>query len=292
MFLEYTLPLLSAVIYVVGALLLKRAVEAGADVWRATCICNVCTALAFLPLVVLGGHLLAEVWWQPVVVAIIFVVGQILSVLALRIGDVSIATPVLGLKIVLVAVFTTVLLAERLGPALWMAAALSSVAIVLLNRSRPGAHVSVGPTIALAGGAALAYALFDVLVQKWSPAWGAGRFLPVMMGVAALLSLALWPLGRRRSSSVARAVPGWVLWAGAGCLGVQSMMFVSTVAIYGHATSANVLYSSRGLWSVIAVWLIGHWFHSREQHLGARILAWRLGGAAVLLVAIVLVLFR
>jgi hypothetical protein len=66
-------------------------------------------------------------------------------------------------------------------------------------------------------------------------------------------------------------------------------MLVSSIAIYHHATVANVLYSSRGLWSVVAVWIGGHWFESREGRHGPSILFWRLAGAAVLIVAIVVV---
>jgi hypothetical protein len=59
--------------------------------------------------------------------------------------------------------------------------------------------------------------------------------------------------------------------------------------LFHDATAANVLYSSRGLWSVVAVWAIGHWFSNREQHLGAAVLRWRLAGALLMLVAVVLV---
>ena len=67
-------------------------------------------------------------------------------------------------------------------------------------------------------------------------------------------------------------------------------MFITPISIYGNATTANVLYSSRGLWSVVAVWAVGHWFSNREQHLGARVLVWRLLGAVLLMIALLIVL--
>jgi hypothetical protein len=73
-------------------------------------------------------------------------------------------------------------------------------------------------------------------------------------------------------------------------LALQGLMFITSISIYRHATVANVLYSSRGLWSVVAVWGIGHWFSNREQHLGARVLVWRFVGAILLMAAIVMVL--
>ena len=73
-------------------------------------------------------------------------------------------------------------------------------------------------------------------------------------------------------------------------LATQAVLFVSSVAYFRNATAANVIYSSRGLWSVALVWLIGHWFGNRERQLGGMILRWRLIGAAMMLIAIALVL--
>ncbi|HSU55046.1 MAG TPA: DMT family transporter [Candidatus Dormibacteraeota bacterium] len=285
-------PLASAVVYVIGALLLKRAAENGADLWPTLRLCNYAAAMFFCPLWMFGGQLLsASFWLQPLAVALLFIAGQVLTLFALRIGDVSVATPVLGLKMVLVAFFTTILLRQHLGAHLWTAAALSSVAIAVLNANLATAHRHVTLTILMSGAAAASYALFDVLVQKWSGAWGMGRFLPITLGFAALLSMALRPRQREVSTAKPAQTSGWVL-GGAFCLGLQAVMLVSTIATHKNATVANVLYSSRGLWSVIAVWAIGHWFGNRERHLGPRALTLRLLGAALLTAAILLVLLN
>lgn len=73
-------------------------------------------------------------------------------------------------------------------------------------------------------------------------------------------------------------------------MGVQALTVVYAIAVFGRATEMNVVYASRGLWSVIAVWLVGHWFHSRERALGKRVFQRRLLGASLLMVAIVIVL--
>jgi drug/metabolite transporter (DMT)-like permease len=281
----FLLPLLAAVVYVLGALLLKRAVELGAGTWRIAFACNVTAALVFAPLALLGGNIPSwQLLWQPALVAMLFVVGQFFTFESLQVGDVSIATPVLGLKIIFVALLTTVLLRDHLSTPIWIAAVLSSVAVGLLNFTSV-AHRRVGLTVLLASAAAAAYAFFDVLVQRWSPSWGAGRFLPIMMAFVGVLSLPLLLLDR---SSPVPAAQKWLI-GGALCLGTQSVMFVSGLALFGHATRANVLYSTRGIWSVVAVWVVGHWFRSSEQHLGRRVLMWRLIGAALLMSAIVLV---
>jgi hypothetical protein len=110
------------------------------------------------------------------------------------------------------------------------------------------------------------------------------------MGFVALYSLPIRSLARDRSSQLPN--PGKWLIGGAICLAVQSIMFVSSIAVFGQAAMANVLYSSRGLWSVLAVWFIGHWFHSRELRHGWRVFAGRLLGAGLLLTAILLVLLQ
>jgi drug/metabolite transporter (DMT)-like permease len=285
---QIILPLASAVVYVAAALFLKKASEAGAGVWRTTRWCNLVTALLFAPLWLLGGSLPpASLWWQPAVVALLFMSGQVLTMVSLRIGDVSVVTPVMGLKIIMVALMTAALLSERLATELWVAAGLSSAGIALLNFSRPAADKPLGPTILTAILAAASYALFDVLVQKWAPVWGAGRFLPVMMGMAALYTLVIRPPAGE-SAALSKKAARWRL-CGAFCLGWQAVMLVSSIAVYRHAPVANVLYSSRGLWSVLVVWLAGHWLGGSESRHSGRVFAWRLAGALLLTAAITVV---
>jgi len=295
--LHLLLPLASAIVFVVAALLLKRAADLGADVWRTTRIINYTSALVSTPLWLLGGTIpSASLWWQPAVAGMLFFAGQVFTLLALSTGDVSVATPVLGVKILLVALLTAVLIGDPIGARLWAAAGLSSAAIALLNVNggvaRAQAHARVGTTLALAALGATAYACFDVLVQKWSPVWGTGRFVPLAMACAAAYSLAPHRFGAPRRAPDEQTSPAYTRWlvGGAVCFAVQGLMFISSISIYKQATSANVLYSSRGLWSVVAVWGIGHWFTNRERHLGARVLAWRFVGAILLMAALLMVL--
>lgn len=273
-----------------SALVIKRASELGVGVWRTAFVANIVGALIFQPLWLLGGNLPPELWWQPLVVGLLFTIGQWLSFTAIDRGDVSIVAPVLGLKILLVAILVTAFAGERLRWQLWAAAVLASLGIALLNQSGGrAAHHNVGRTILTAGLSAAVFAVFDVLVQQWAPAWGLGRFIPLVMGVSGVLSIAFVPRFRAPLSAIPRPAWPWLL-IGSAALGAQSIMFVSTVAHWGHAAPANVLYSSRGLWTVLLVWAFGHWVKSREQQLGRRVLTWRLSGAFLMMSAIVLVL--
>jgi drug/metabolite transporter (DMT)-like permease len=288
--LHLLLPLVAAVIYVVAALLVKRASDLGADIWRTTRIVNYTSVVVAAPLWLAGGTIPSVgLWWQPAFAAVLFFAGQVFTLLALNIGDVSVATPVLALKIVLVALLTIVLTGDPITARLWTAAALSTTAIALLNIDRGRPHARAGTTIIFAALGAASYACFDVLVQKWSPVWGTGRFIPLAMACGAAYSPPLRRFESTQTASLSRSYTPW-LAAGAACFAVQGLMFMSAISIYRQATSANVLYSSRGLWSVVGVWTIGHWFTNREQHLGARVLVWRFIGAILLMAAIVMVM--
>ncbi len=283
-------PLIAALLYAFGALVLKRSSDLGVGLWRTTFVANLIVAGLFSFLWFLGGPPVEIVdLWQPGVIAMCLFVGQISQFLALEKGDVSVAVPVFGLKVILVAFFTPLLIGEAVGAKLWLAAFLSVLGITFMNRKDVGQPPRNLLITFIAGGiGAVAFAIFDVLVQKWGPYWGVGRLLPCIFWINALLSFGL--IFRFSAPLSAIRVQAWPwLVGGAALLGTQSIIFVSTLAVFGKATSANIVYASRGLLSVVLVWMIGHWFMNAEQHLGPKVMRWRLAGALLMMSAIVLV---
>src|SRR5688572_11842796 len=130
-------PLGAGLGYAVAALLLKRGSE-GAGPWRVAFVTNWIIAALFS----LG-------WLSPAappatlshlahaaLSGSLFFVGQIFTFLALSRGDVSVATPVLGSKIVFVAFFTVLLGAETIDRAMWLAVLLTAAATALLGGGR------------------------------------------------------------------------------------------------------------------------------------------------------------
>lgn len=283
-------PLAASVLYVAGVLLVKRSAPQGVGLWRTAFVSNVTMGVCFAPMWLLGGtgQSLALAW-QPLLAALAFFIGQVLTFKALD-GDVSVATPVLGLKILLVACFSTLLLEGSVPWAWWIAAALGTLSIALLGRQGRGPRRQhTARAMVCAALAAIAFALADVLVQKWAPAWGAGRFLPLMFGLLAVLSLGLIPAFRAPLRSLTPEAWRWLL-PGAVLLALQAAAMAWTLAVYGDATAVNVVYSSRGLWSVLAVWGLGHWFANDERSVGSATLRLRLIGAILMLAAIGFVL--
>jgi len=283
-------PFAAALLYAFGAMVLKRSSQLGVGLWRTTFVANFIVAGLFSLLWLLGGPPVErELLWQPGVIAMCLFVGQISQFIALEKGDVSVAVPVFGLKVILVAFLTPLLIGETVGVKLWIAALLSVVGIASLNKKDQGKRPrGLGITLLAGGVGAVCFAVFDVLVQKWGPNWGAGRLLPCIFWINALLSCGLVFRFSAPLSAIPKQAWGW-LGGGSVLLGTQSIIFVSTLAVYGKATSANIVYASRGLLSVALVWMIGHWFANTERDLGPGVLRWRLIGALLMMSAIVLV---
>jgi drug/metabolite transporter (DMT)-like permease len=294
------LPLASAFGYVAAVLLVKRASAHGVGLWRTAFVSNLAMGLCFAPLWLLGGaELDAALWWQPVMCAGLFFAGQVFTFSALA-GDVSLATPVLGLKIVFVAAASSWLLEETVRPAWWLAAALATAAVVLLQSGPRGVPATAGGkatgaqapgrTVVFAALAALAFALSDVLVQRFAAQWGAGRLLPLMFGLVAVLSFGLVPVFQAPLRSLRPAAWRW-LAPGALLLALQAAGMAYTLGTHGRATAANILYSTRGLWSVLAVGLLGAWLGTADERALPRgVFRRRLIGSGLMLAAVVLVL--
>jgi drug/metabolite transporter (DMT)-like permease len=287
------IPPACAFIYVVAALMLKRASALGVGVWRIGFLANWVMFLGFLPWWLTQPGESVHAWmdyWQPAVSGLLFLAGQMFIFLALHHGDVSVTTPVMGTKVLMVALLSHLLRAGDVPWQWWTGAALSTSAVALLHFGEPhGQRAVVGRTVLLAGLSALSFSLSDVLLQKWVGAWGSGHYLPAMFLFNALYTFAFVPFFRAPLWAMDRRAWRWTA-GGALLLAINNVGIALSIAVWQAATSVNILYSLRGLISVVLVWVIGHWFSNEEQHLTPRVFRCRLVGAALMLAAIVLVL--
>ncbi len=286
------IPLACAFTYVLAALAFKRAAELGVGVWRTTFVANWTACLAFLPIWLAAGRPVVDLtlYWQPALAAGFFLLGQSCMFLALKHGDVTVTTPVMGTKVIMVALFTVLFSAGEMPLRWWIGAGLSAAAVLLLHLGKGvAASRPIGRTVLLAWLSASSYGLGDICIQKWAPGWGAAAFAPAMFGWVGIYSLALIPVFSAPLRTMSG--PAWK-WVGGGSvlMAVNNAGIVLAIGIWGGATAVNIVYSARGLVSVGVVWAIGHWFHSQEQHQEPGVMRNRLIGAGLMLVAIVLVL--
>jgi len=289
----YIWPGLSAVIYALAAMVMKRALTEGFGVIRFTFICNLVLALFFLlPALFSEGGWSWVGWEWATLCGVFFFLGQLTTAFALRYGDVSIQSPLMGSKVVFVALFSAVLGFELVESMWWAAAFMTTMAVFLLgysNRGKGGkTWISVGFALASAG----SFAVSDVFIMGKAESYGVIQFLAMEMVVLLVLSLGLIPFFRREVSSITRTAWRFGLIA-SGLMAVQAIILNMALGVYQHATPFNVIYSTRGLWSILLVLWIGRQMGTDE--LGGvhrRLIVRRLLGAMILFVAVVLVFWE
>ncbi|HEX8296057.1 MAG TPA: DMT family transporter [Chthoniobacteraceae bacterium] len=283
------IPLVSAFGYPIAAMMLKRATENGGGPWRVTFITNWVLAACFSVLWLFPTEhpVNALHLFHAFISGLLFFVGQIFTFLALSRGDVSVATPVLGSKVIFVALFTVLLGAAVVTPAMWLAVVLTAIATALLGSTGKVQRAALLRSLVFGFSAAAAFGLTDVLQQRWVPLWGFSHFAAAMFLFVALLSFTLIPFFGAPLSAL--PAPSW-RWAvgGGATLAVQAGGIAWSI-VYVGATTTNVLYNSRGLWSVVLVWTVGHWFGNSERARGGPVMICRLCGSALLLAAIALI---
>lgn len=285
------LPLTSAILYGIGSLGLRAASQEGVSPWRTTFVTNWVSALAFL--IYVRGWPTPELpaAWMPVLgMGLIFFLGNALTVLSLTYGDVSVATPVLAAKVMIVVAILTFLNDGDITPATWIAGGLTVTGVVLLQRQGKNQvrHHHVTLTIVLSLAASTCFALFDLGIQFLSAAHGFHRVAPYAIQVAALLSLGLLPFCNMPYREIPPTAKGYV-WTGAGLITLQATLLIFSLGTFQDAANINIVYGSRGLWGIFMVWLLGKHFGNTELQQNRGAVKFRIAGAACIVTAIGLV---
>ncbi|RMD73258.1 MAG: DMT family transporter [Lentisphaerae bacterium] len=284
-------PLCSAILYALGGIALKAAGDGGISNTRAAFVCNALSAFAFAFLYPWHNAIIPSPFWPVLALAALFVAGQICTIKAFATGEVSEVTPVFGVKVVIVSFLVAFVIGNPLSLQTWIGAVLSVAGITLLqmNDRKQSGKSRLKPML-FAFLAAGSFAGFDAMTQYWSPKFGFGNFVPPAMLLAAGLSFAFLP-GAGSSQPVASRTR-FYLYIGAALFSLQAILLIRSIGTYGNAAEANVIYSSRGLWGISLVWLVGTWFGNRElkgRH--PRIIFSRIAGAISISIATLLIVF-
>lgn len=249
---------------------------------------NLAMGLSFLPLLLWAKlppfSLPLWMWAVPPVCSGLFFLGQVGTFRALAGGDVSVATPVLGSKVVLTAVGSACFLPGHVPAKFWIGSALCSLGVGLLSWS--GGERKKGAWRSVLWGlmAAASFSLTDVLVAKVASQIGLCLFGPLMMaGLAALSSwvLPIWAWGGLAQGSG----KGWLV-SGVMFVGIQSVGVLAGIVLSGDPVGVNIVYALRGLWSVGLVFYLGRWVGNQEASLPAKVLGLRALGAGLLFGAV------
>jgi len=287
------LPLAAAIIYTFAAMLFKKVLEHGANLWYINFLSNVVTCLFTVPLFIFGNHHggSATGLVPPLIISGFFIAGQAFSLLALKCGDVSVATPLLGTKVLMVALGTVLLLHIPVPLLWWIAATFAVLALLLLRAKDEKSKCDFLPTVAYSLLCALCFAISDVYLQKWSPAYGPDRLVFMVFVIVAIFSIGFIPFFRKSRLLFAPPVSKW-LFLSIVFIAIQAILVAVALSRFGNATAVNIAFASRGMWSVVLTWFLGSFIGNQEHLLGKRMFVQRLFGSALILLAIFLVMLK
>lgn len=283
------LPFLAGGIFALGSLCLKRSFREGATLPLTLFLTNCVVGLSFLPLLWLRpGPMHGELWYQPFLAGAAYFFGQLCNFLALRLGDVSLVTPMLGTKVIFVVLLGWIGFQLPLHPQQGIAALLTALGVYVMGASdrRPGQRVVLAIVLTLLSG--VCFAMCDLLLQRWAGDFGLWQFLPLMFAAVGAQSLLLIPWVGASGFRAPVVAWRWLL-AGASLTAGQSMLISGTIGWSHDATGVNVIYTLRGLWAIAVVWLVGRHLGNHERaQAGGGVFGRRLVGALLIIAAVVL----
>jgi len=285
------LPLFSSVVFVFGMMFARKAIIRGASAWTGTFYGNLWLGIIWLLVGVCRWDVIpvAE-WWHAVIVGLLFFLGQCFTYMAFRYGDVSVATPIFGVKILFVAVLSSKLTGQSLSTTVWIAAFVATAGIILVQ-SGGGAgqrheKKRVWLTVVTALSAASCMSLFDVSLQRWGVISGALRFLPVMFVSASVFSCVLLPwVDRVPQLKAVHALRPMIL--ATVLMPLQSMGMTIALSQFGDATRVNIVYALRGLWAILFAWLLAGSFEGGERYMSRTVMLRRAAGGVLLTGAVI-----
>lgn len=270
----------TAGLYAIGSLHIKRGLDKRASLRRTVATTNIAMALWSLPLFfVARGDFELYSWLTAMLAGVALFLGRILSVKALEVGDLSIVGPLLGLKTLLVAIFSFATGQTEMNTWLWIAALTATLGVILIQRGPRKLSFNRRRAAAFAAGASVLFALCDILVVEARSQLGIGWLSPTLFITLALL---VPFLGKLPKPSPEAHKP---MYLGAFIMGFQTTFIILLIGLTGQAVMINIIYASRAIWTVVV-----------DRHFGrgedvAAFFIWRLLGAALLVFSIILVVF-
>ena len=284
-------PLFSSVIFVFGMMFARKAISRGASAWTGTFYGNLWLGLFWLLVGVCRWEVIpVSDWWRAAIVGLLFFLGQLFTYMAFRYGDVSVATPIFGVKILFVAFLSSMMTGQSISATVLIAAFVATVGVILVQ-SGGGAlqrqeRTRVLLTVVTALIASLSLSVFDVLLQRWGAVSGAMPFLPVMFVSASLFSFVLLPWVNSVSTlkSLRSLRPMFIATV---LMALQAMGMTIALSQFGDATRVNIVYALRGLWAIVFAWLLAQSFEGGERYASRSVMLRRAAGALLLTGAVV-----
>jgi len=138
-------------------------------------------------------------------------------------------------------------------------------------------------------GAMVLFSLNDTLFQYGGEKFGILRLIALVHLLAAFFCFSFRKRFEKPFCEIS-CKGRYFLLGGIAFFLVPTLLLPYAFGRYGNAAELNVLYSSRALWSIILVWVLGRHIGNREHLHSRTVFLLRLAGSLILMAAIVLVL--
>ncbi|MEM9161041.1 MAG: DMT family transporter [Verrucomicrobiota bacterium] len=285
--LYYLIPVGTALLYALGAVCIKRSTNDGVGPWRTTFITNLFLFACAQPFWFFGSPIESvSQLGAPFAISITFLIGQLTTCLSIHHGDVSVATPILGTKPILIGLIAGFFFGQPLGATVWVGAVLSAVAILLLRGNTPAEKSRLLPSILLGLASSFFFSINDTFMQVFGSSLGFEKSVATIFTFLGILNLGIVPLTSGPVFKIPKTARNWLL-IGSFFNASQGIIMATTITHFGNAAILNIIYGSRGAMSIAIIWLFGHYFANQERDLGKRILLRRFIGSLLLIAAIV-----
>lgn len=256
-YLPLLLGLIAGLLHAGSSVLCKKGLEEGAGAIRSLIYANILMSLCFLPYPFISSQEVVIGDLQAgVSLGLLFFLGQFFCFLALKSGEASMISPVMGSKPMFVAFFLFLhgLSENEIVWQTWLASVLAALAVALVCWPTKDSRLSwIGLVLAIASAAT--FGLLDSLVPYFTHQSSPLNVLFFIFGSVGIFSLFLIPFAEGRFLGFRKKTDSW-MWASALLMAGQAVFMSMAIGLYHVPTEANVFYSCRGLWTVLIIaWL-------------------------------------
>lgn len=288
---DISLPFFAAAFYCISVAFIKLSSSSGKfSASSVLVINNIISGLVFIPQLFWGEPV--KDWglvWQPLLAGAFCALGNIATFLCAQKGELSLMTPIMGVKILIVLLLSHIFLSSALSASFWVSGIVCCVAVFIMGYSHKTFESNrLKITIFLALCACSSYAACDICIQKYAPNFTVPQMLALCTIMMPVSIIPYIPKFFKQIRVAGMRCISFGVLAGIFMVFECYLMFLSIVGSVGAAL-CNILYNTRGIMAVIMVLILGRYFGELKELSQAS--AMRRGlGALMILVAVFIVL--
>jgi|GEM_PF-2645518 len=277
----------------------KRAYAEGAEQNHILISTTIFLPFVYLLLFFISGEY--EIVWSQSYWALVYsallTLGMLIGFRSIKMGDATIISPIMGSKVVFVAIGTSVFSIGIMSKEVIIGVVLSVVSIIFLGievkktdaekQDKYGKDIIFPIFLALMAITFLGFS--DIVVQEKAREINSLMFMVLGSTVSAVFFLVRGFISGVRIHSAPEKIKKWI-WLSGIFNGTTGLLLGLAIAFFGHATEFNIIMGSRGLVTVILVVIFAKTLKLREGQKSTATFIFRFIGSVCILAATALVL--